>query len=55
MSLVAIFVLLMILWLLSIVSGRLGGPAWFSGSGDVILFCLLLILGYSVFGPLIKG
>ena len=54
MSLVAIFVLLMILWLLSIASGRLGGPPWFSGSGDIILFCLLLILGYAQFGSLIR-
>lgn len=58
MSIGLVFWILMLLWLLFGLYWRWPGPnpaAWGPIGGDLMLFILLLLLGWHAFGPPIHG
>lgn len=54
MSLQLIFWILMLLWLVGVFAGPRIGP-WAPMGSNILLFVLLLILGWSQFGQPIQG
>lgn len=57
MSIGLIFWVIMLLWILSWVAGRWGGPQfpWAVHASSLLFFILLFLLGWRVFGFMIQG
>ena len=47
------YAILMLLWIVTGYADRPAGTSWKQSRGDLILFFLLLLLGWQVFGPLL--
>lgn len=55
MPLGLIFWFLMLLWIISVISRRFGGPTWFEPASDILALILFFLLGWRVFGFIIQG
>lgn len=50
MSIEVLFWIIMIVWIIFGVARGRGGPPWTTWGGDLVLFVLLFLLGWAIFG-----